>query len=71
MFRTRQSKNAGRKGKDYKWYTPSDLEKAVEAFRSGKMNGRQAAEYYGVPVGTVYDRVAKTKPSVHVQHEFL
>ncbi|XP_063400859.1 uncharacterized protein LOC134685251 isoform X10 [Mytilus trossulus] len=72
MFRTRLSKNAGRKGKDYKWYTPSDLEKAVEAFRSGKMNGRQAAEYYGVPVGTVYDRVAKTKPpSVHFQHELL
>ncbi|CAC5375446.1 unnamed protein product [Mytilus coruscus] len=66
MFRTRQSKNAGRKGKDYKWYTPSDLEKAVEAFRSGKMNGRQAAEYYGVPVGTVYDRVAKTKPSLGI-----
>ena len=25
------------------------------------MNGRQAAQFYGVPVGTVYDRVAKTK----------
>ena len=54
-------RNSDRKGKDYKGYSSHALEKAIVAVLIGKMNGRQAAQFYGVPVGTVYDRVAKTK----------
>lgn len=54
-------RNSDRKGKDYKGYSSHALEKAIAAVLIGKMNGRQAALFYGVPVGTVYDRVAKAK----------
>ena len=57
--RMRNKKNADRKGKDYKGYHPESLEQAVQAVLEGKMNGRQAAKLFGVPIGTVYDRVAK------------
>ena len=53
------AKNSSRKGKDYKSYSAEALQKAIDEVRFGSMNARQAAQFYGVPVGTVYDRVAK------------
>lgn len=51
--------NLPRKKRDYsvkRKYNPEDLEKAVDAVRSGLMNSCQAARYYGVPRGTVAHR---------------